>query len=420
MFHYFYRMKQIRIYPVIVLLFSLLFLSVDAQMLQQYRNGKAWRVYSAGIKDSLKLEVFIPREAEFAPDRSFPVIFLFDSQNSINYRYNLQTIDYLTSLANMPAAVLVGVEFPGGVRNKWTVPVTQNGMADSLLGFLFGPVRSKLTSFCKLSAFNILVGHSRTAMLSSYSLAAFPEKVNAVIAASNSFFDFNNEKQQLLFETHIRNIRDGKGSPQFFYFSSGSLENGDAHDTSVAKLNSYMKAQQFPAHFHWKYYREKTPHISVPGITTGRALNDLFSPVTEALQRSFSVVNNQYQSDSVPWSAYQSIYKDASDNLGFTVEPDITFYNSLASAYLNDYNDRFKESRYKLATNVLERAIIAFPAYPGFYSFLSSVNLEAGNKSAARKFLQQAGLKLKMLRFANQDQLNEEKAAIKELAELLK
>ncbi len=87
---------------------------------------------------------------------------------------------------------------------------------------------------------------------------------------------------------------------------------------------------------------------------------------------------------------------------------------------MNDYNDRFKESVYKLATNVLERIIIAFPAYPWFYSFMSSVKMGVGDKSAARKFLQQAGLKLKILRFANQDLINEENATIVELADLLK
>lgn len=145
------------------------------------------RMYVTGIKDSLRMEVFLPREAELAPDRKYPVIFLFDRQNRSNYLYNLQTIDYLTGFANMPPAVLVGIGFPSEVRTKWTLPNNAKGKADSLLAYLFGPFRKQLGKICKLAEFNLLMGHSRTAMLSSYALAAFPDQVNAVIAASNSF-----------------------------------------------------------------------------------------------------------------------------------------------------------------------------------------------------------------------------------------
>lgn len=413
-------MKQIRNALIIFCLFSVIPKVAKAQVYANYRPSIKYRVYVPGLKDSLQLDFFIPREAEMAPARIYPVVFLFDSQNKNNYQYNLQTIDYLTGFANMPPAVLVGVEFPSNVRTKWTLPASQNGKADSLLTFLFGPLRQKLAVYCQLSDFNLLVGHSRTAMLSSYALAAFPDKVNAVIASSNSFFDFNNQEQQKLFEKYINQKRQVPGQPQHFYFSSGTMANGDVHDTSVSKLNRYMTAQQFPADFHWQYYQERTPHMTVPGMTTGRALNDLFSPLTAALQNCFSIVNNQVQNDSVPWSVYQNIYQAAADSIGLELQPDLTFYNSLASAYMNDYLDRFKEKRLMLAADVLSKGIAAYPGYPGFYTYMADVKLEAGDRTTARKYLQQAELRLKGLRFLSEDFIAEEKASISGVKEWLK
>lgn len=419
MIHYFYWMKKYRMLSLL-LVFVILFNGLSfSQPLSQYRAGRPMRMYVTGIKDSLRLEVFIPREAELAPDRTYPVIFLFDRQNRNNYQYNLQTVDYLTGFGNMPPAVLVGVEFPPSVRSKWTLPNNAGGKADSLLAYLFGPFRKQLTKSCKLSTFNLLIGHSRTAMLSSYALAAFPDQVNAVIASSNSFFDFDTPAQQTLFENHMSAKLQLPGQPQYFYFSSGSFEHGDAHDSSVSKLNRYMSERKFPVNFHWTHFRENTPHMTVPGMTTGRALNDLFSPCTQAMQRCFSVVNTQKQSDSIPWASYESIYQEASARLGLELRPDLTFYNSVASAYLNDYNNQFKERRFSLAIAMLEKGISAYPGYPGFYSYLATVKLEQGDKPAARNLLQQAQVKLMLLKYAHADLLLEEKATISELSALL-
>ena len=404
----------------LVLVFMLFHAISFSQPLFPYRDGKSMQLYVEGLNDTLRMEIYLPREAELAPQRKYPVVFLFDRQNRSNFLYNLQTIDYLTGFANMPPAVLVGVEFPAARRTKWTLPNNLNGKADSLLAYFFGPLRKQLEKSCGLAGFNVLIGHSRTAMLSSYALAAYPDQVNAVIAASNSFFDFDTPEQQSLFENYIEQKKRVPGKVQHFYFSSGTDENGDAHDSSVSKLYSYMRERRFPVNFHWQHYQEKTAHMTVPGLTTGRALNDLFSPFTGALQQSFGVVKNQVQKDSVPWSTYQDIYRKASSVLGLELLPDLTFYNSIASAYLNDYTEQFKERRFALAAVVLEKGIKDYPEYPGFYSYLASIKLEQGEKQAAGKLLQQAQLKLENLHFANPDLLQEEKAMIDELLQLLK
>jgi hypothetical protein len=43
-----------------------------SQTLSQYRPGRNERVYVTALKDTVHLEVYIPREAELAPERRFP------------------------------------------------------------------------------------------------------------------------------------------------------------------------------------------------------------------------------------------------------------------------------------------------------------------------------------------------------------
>lgn len=388
---------------------------LSAQPFSQFRPAIKRSMFVPGLKDSLRLEIFFPREAELAPAISYPVVFLFDRQNRSNYIYNLQTIDYLTHFGNMPAAVLVGVEFPPLVRTKWTLPASAKGKADTLLTFLLGPFREQLEKECKLADYNLLIGHSRTAMLASYALPAFRGKINAVIAASNSFFDFDTPSQQQLFENYIEEKKLNPGRPHFFYFSSGIQAYGDAHDSSVSKLQAYLSGRVFPADFHWQCYKENTSHITTPGLTTGRALNDLFSPGLKALNTSFDILNNQVQTDSVPWQDYFNAYKEASVSLGLELHPGLSFFNSIASGYLNDYNDRFKGEKLKLTADVLRRGIEIYEGYPGFYSMMASVELESGRPGNAKALLKKAREKLNAARYMTTELKREEWEAIREV-----
>lgn len=387
-----------------------------SQSLSQYRPAKVQRTFVPGLKDTMELELLLPREMEMSAKRKYPVIYIFDRQNAVNYRYILQTIDYLTGLGNMPPAMLVGVRFPSAKRTIWTIPAMDSGKgkADSLMNFLLGAYRKKLASQYPLANFNLLLGHSRTAMLASWALATYPDQVNAVIAASNSFFDFNTTSQQQLFEQYIARKETVPGRPQFFFFSSGTEAQGDAHEASVVRLETYMQQKKFPSSFYWKCYREPASHISTPGLTHARALNELFSPTVLALQQSFALLNKQEQTDSIPWSAFRQLYNAAGRQLDLPLGPDITFYNSLANGYINDYNEQFKERKLVLSAWVLERGIQDFPGYPGFYSFLAAIKTEQGNEPSARQLLQKGRQVLKSLKFVSESFRAEELAAIEE------
>ncbi len=260
----------------------------------------------------------------------------------------------------------------------------------SCLHFLLITLKKELAKQYTLADFTVLIGHSRTAMLSCFAISKFPAGVNAIIASSNSYFDFDSNYQQQLFEEFITAKKLNNKQQHFYYFSGGTVANGDRHDSSVNKLNRYFKKQKFPSSFRWRYYSEPTGHLTTPGLTVGRALNDIFNPYTIAINRALKIVNNQTYNDSVPLNQYAKAYTEASKQCGLLLQPDLTFYNSIASAYLNDYNNVFKEKKNKLATIVLNEAIKHYPGYAGFYSMLAEIAIEENRTSDARHLLNRA------------------------------
>ena len=120
-----------------ITLFSLLSITcLSAQNLSHYGSPVHKTVYVTSLATKVQLEIRVPREMELSSGINYPIFFLFDRQNDINYNYNLHTIDYLYSFGNIPAPLLVGVSFPASVRNKWTTPIQEKGQSDSLLQFL--------------------------------------------------------------------------------------------------------------------------------------------------------------------------------------------------------------------------------------------------------------------------------------------
>lgn len=402
-----------------LLFFLLLLINLSAQSLSNYHKPVVKEVYVPALKTNLQLEIRVPIEMEISSGIKYPVFFLFDKQNEINYNYNLQTIDYLNSFGNIPSPLLVGVSFPAAQRNKWTTPNQEKGKADSLLHFLLVQYKKELARQFPLADFTVLIGHSRTAMLSCYAITKFPAQVNAIIASSNSFFDFNSAYQQAAFEEFIAAKHNDSLRQHFYYFSSGTQINGDPHDSSVHKLNNYMQQQHFPSSFHWKYYAENTGHMTTPGLTTGRALNDLFNPTTMAINQCFDIVNKQSYNDSVPFHAYKTVYKEASIRNGFSLQPEIVFYNSIASAYLNDYNNIFKDNKNKLAAAVLKEGIVHYPGFAGFYSLLAEIAIENKKPAEAKALLIKAKQKLNSSSYYSTTVKKEELEYINELEKLL-
>jgi hypothetical protein len=351
-------------------------------------------LYSSQLKDSVAIQIIAPSVLHYSKDITYPVIFLLDKQNDINYQYNLQTIDYLTTLNAMPASIIVGITFDNRTRNKWTTPNVSGGKADDLVNFMFGDIYGLLNSQFPVANFTTLIGHSRTAIFSSYAFSKYHPIIHAVVASSTANFDFGDKYTQVLFEDLLKTVE--KTPTQYFLtYSSGTDFQLDYHETSVDSFTNYLGKASVPANLTIQHIKEPVDHFVIPGLTVGRALSNIYESYRTAAILSLNLIQTQQQNDSVPWSQYLSFYNEQSLHYGFTISPDLLFYNSIASSYAADYNGVFKEKSATLALDVLLKCAAYYPFEYGTHLWISEIYLELKNYPLAIEYAEKSKALLK-------------------------
>lgn len=352
------------------------------------------KIFSTALQDSVGIEIHVPKDIALSEGIQFPVIYVLDKQNDINYDYNIHTIDYMTMLSAIPSVIAVGIEFDFHQRGPWTNPNATGGKADDFVSFLTDELQPGLQEKYPVADYNLLIGHSRTAISALYALSARPDFFNGAIASSAARFDFDDAYQKEIFEQFLAE------APHFdkhfqIYFSSGKESFGDKHEESVSQLIEFLESQDLPDNVHWKAFQEEVGHFIIPGFTVNRSLLGIFRPYTEAINRCFEIIKDPTFSTQVPWPQYESEYQKASVKLGYKVQPDMLFYNSFASSYSNDYEGLFGNQRTLLVAEILERAVRSYPHDFMFQLWLAELYAEIGKAEQSRHHLE-IGRKLVM------------------------
>lgn len=376
-------------YLVKVICISFLFLFIRANSLAQTPELRTVNICSQQLDTCILIDVHVPAEYDPSSSARYPVIYLFDSQNELNYGLNLETIRYYTMLGDMPPCIVVGIPLGADIRNEYTTFESEDDRGADFIEFLSSDIHQWLDQEYKLNGMNILIGHSRTAIFSSYALSAKPDFFGAAICSSSSYFDFDNTFQEKQFESFLEQIKD---SPQqyYYYFSSGKNDFGDAHEESVSKMKKWLESKNLPSNFRWNCRQENVGHFTIPGLTVGPALCDLFSEYTGALNRAFKILEDPANAQKMPWEKYLNSYRDISDHYHSKFQPDLLFYYSVASSYYNDYQNVFGINKLKFTIEILEHGIENFPHEADLYDFLGSVYLEKGDTLQGNIYLTKA------------------------------
>ena len=173
-----------RTYYIFFSLLLIVICSAKAQKFSSYEKSFETTMYSKALNDSVSLEITLPKEIKNQTGTEYPIIYLLDRQLYNNYKYNLYTIDYLSTSQWMPMTVIVGITFSQKNRASWTVPNESGGQADDLILFIEKELNNQLKKKYPVSNFNLLIGHSRTAIFSSYALSKKPEFFKVFVSFS--------------------------------------------------------------------------------------------------------------------------------------------------------------------------------------------------------------------------------------------
>ncbi|CAM1340357.1 alpha/beta hydrolase-fold protein [Tenacibaculum aestuarii] len=341
-----------------------------AQEFTSYEKPLNISLYSEILKDSVSLEITLPKELKNQINTKYPVIYLLDKQLHINYTYNLYTIDYLSSLQWIPKAIVVGVTFSRKNRISWTVPNENGGKADDLILFIDKELNDKLNREYPISSFNLLIGHSRTAIFSSYALTKKPDFFNGIIASSVSNFDFGDEVQQKQFNTFLNKISSSPNK-YYYFFSVGEKAYGDLHESAVDSLSLYLNSKELPKNLEWKYFKHQVAHDLTPGVTVSNSLSQIFKDYGRRIDLCFKLAKSS--KNKVPWNDFQDLYTSISTELGLKIEPSELFFNSIASEYYNDYDSIYGNKKLNFTLEILLKAIEKYPEGYDYYTWIGEI-----------------------------------------------
>ncbi|MCB0761088.1 MAG: hypothetical protein KDC12_06145 [Flavobacteriales bacterium] len=371
------------------LFFFLLILafSSSARDLSSYEKPIALQLYSETLGDSVSVEITVPSELKSQSNREYPVVYLLDQQLRSNYTYNLSTIDYLSSLQWMPKSIIVGIAFSRRSRISWTVPNASGGRADDLIAFMETELLQVLKKDYPIADFHLLVGHSRTAIFSSYALSKDPDFFNGAIASSVSNFDFGSALQQEQFDQFLKEMGSSTHK-YFYYFSTGEEQYGDLHEAAVDTLHAYFMSRELPHNLEWKFYKHHVAHELTPGLTVANALSEIFKEYGRRIDVCFSLAKESPQ--KVPWDDYLGVYASISEDLGFEILPAELFFNSIASMYYNDYDGIYRDNSLHFTLDILLKAIETYPGEFSYYSWIGEIYISLNEVEKGNQFLNSA------------------------------
>lgn len=361
--------------------------SAKAQEFSSFEKSIETILYSEALNDSVSLEITLPKDFKNQTNAEYPIIYLLDKQLKSNYEYNLYTIDYLSTLRWIPNAIVVGITFPWQNRNSWTNPNMSGGQADDLILFLEKELNTELKKKYPISNFNLLIGHSRTAIFSSYALSKNPDFFNGAIANSVSNFDFGDKQQQAQFEVFL-NMIPSSSHKYYFYFSVGDQAYGDLHESAADTLNAYLSSKKLPENFEWKYYKHQVAHDLTPGVTVGNALSEIFKEYGRRIDLCFDLAKGSR--NKVPWNDFLDLYSSISSELGFKIEPSELFFNSIASEYYNDYDGIYGDKQLDFTLEILLKAIEKYPKDYDYYGWIGEIYITLKEFEKGEHYLNKA------------------------------
>lgn len=359
-----------------------IFSSANAQDLLFYQKAEESVLYSKELKDSIGVAIHLPQDYELAPAQSFPLILVMDSQNEINHRYNLHTIDYLTGLGGMPGAVVISMRLKDEKRGLWTIPAAEGGLGDALLDFIIQDLHNYISKNYRLNKSRFIIGHSRTAIFAMYALSSRSDFFTGGVASSAAYFDGGSEVQKKVFDDFIKQNRKTQ-EKKYFYFSSGTDYFGDGHESFCDQLNEYLKEALKETNIEWAFIKEDADHFTIPGLTVNRALNNIFREYRVAQQECFEVLKSEKYATAVPWELFAEIYKKSTRKAGYEIVPDLTFYFSMASAYANDYDGFFKDNSSNFALELLLEGEKVYPNVCEILGWIQELLTEKADVRAA-------------------------------------
>lgn len=258
---------------ILISVFTFLCKTSSSQTFERYKKLPDTIISSKWLGYEKNIKITVPLEYHEGSGQTFPLMVIFDSQNSRVYNYILTTIDYLTANDQIPSFVIIGIESKPARRYQETNLPASDSKALGLKNekFIFEELIELARQSYQASNFTTLLGHSRYGYFSSYLLFRNPEKLNAVIAVSPFF-----KQKEVNLTDSIENVIKGSKLDRNLYFR---FSVGQDFKSDYLAMQSKLEQLKLPyAKMDIKgYLFDEAHHLATPGLTVGQSLYEVFA-----------------------------------------------------------------------------------------------------------------------------------------------
>lgn len=319
-------------------------------------------IESEFLQETIDLNLHLPETQPFsAYPTKYPITIIFDSQHEKTYPLLLNSIELLTSEAQIPESIIIGVPF--SFHNRLYLTSSQKRVNDSLSGiermelFLFNELLPLIQNKYKGNDFLSIIGHSRTAYLVNCLAYKRPSEINLAVSLSGFF-----NEDEMSTNTFYNFLTDESNFPSKFnyYYTAGTSLEEMTYWRQFKNLDNLMKNQLVSENV--KVIFSETPnanHITNYWVSLPPILIDVFSSYNSILDSWFHDEEKVSKIDD-PIKQFERELEQVSKSIGVALNPNLTHIYSLASYYLHkqDHNTAIK---------FFELGLEYFPEYLEFY-----------------------------------------------------
>jgi hypothetical protein len=259
-------MKKIVYLLLLIFIFSN---NLFGQDYERYKKLLDTTINSKHLGFDKNITITVPFEWQKNTNRDFPLIIIFDRQNTRSHNFILNTIDYLSSNEQMPSSIIISVESEQKYRYLETLHKTssEKGLAEENEKFIFDELITLAENKYNASSFRLFIGHSRYGYFTSALLISRINELNGIIALSPFFTQTNVDLIDSIqtVENQVFN------SPKYYRFGIGN-----DYPSDFLKMDSVIKQHNNSELNAKGFLFKEADHNVTPGLTIGVTLYEIF------------------------------------------------------------------------------------------------------------------------------------------------
>lgn len=336
---------------VLLLVMGLILLlnSCFAQYYERYKKLTDTTLLSTHLGYKKHISVVVPIEWQKTVQNEFPLIVIFDRQRRVNHNYILQTIDYLTTVGQIPASIIVSIESEQTYRYWETLMEISNEKSKGFANehFLFEELIPLAERQFKASSFRMFIGHSRHAYYATNLFYRRTNDLNAVIALSPFFYEGSVHLVDSISTLNERGLQH----KAYYRYAIGNDYPNQFEEITLAESSLFNQQIDIKGRL-----LKQADHYAIPGLAIASSLYEVFEFWSE------KQLEYLYQTNSIT-NERDSFEKEMLQHYGVLLNCSFEIMNARGWHF-------FEHKNYAQAIRVWKELLETYPNFSEAYLYI--------------------------------------------------